>query len=96
MPPRQWKRRATLTRAQRLTYEGAGRPMETMAKISDFTIVTYERAPGHWRAAFTPKRLPRSVVRGVVHSTVTPDCATDSQANLEAEQAIRNLDSVDA
>jgi hypothetical protein len=66
-----------------------------MAKISDFTI-TYERAPRQWRAAFTPKRLPRSVVRGVVHSTVRPDCATESRANLEAEQAIRNLDSADA
>jgi hypothetical protein len=65
-----------------------------MAKISDFTIVTYERSPGHWRAAFTPKHLPRNgIVRGTVHSLVTQDCATETEAQFAAEQAIRNTES---
>ena len=25
-----------------------------MANISDYSIVTFERKPGHWRAAVTP------------------------------------------
>jgi hypothetical protein len=61
-----------------------------MAQISDYTIVTYERAPGYWRAAFTPKRV-LGVVRGAVHSTVTShDSPTEQEAKLAAEQAIRN------
>jgi hypothetical protein len=63
-----------------------------MAQISEFTIITYERSPGHWRAAFVPKRLPRNMVRGVVHSVVTPDDAvTEADAQLLAEQLIRKL-----
>jgi hypothetical protein len=63
-----------------------------MAQISDFTIVTYERAPGYWRAAFTPKRII-GVGRGLVHSTVTShDSATETGAKFAAEQAIRKLD----
>jgi hypothetical protein len=67
-----------------------------MAQISDFTIVTYERVPGHWRAAFTPKRLPKTSLRGVVHSTVTSDCTTEPEAKFAAEQAIRTLEPSDA
>jgi hypothetical protein len=26
-----------------------------MAHISDYSIVAYERKPGHWRAAISPK-----------------------------------------
>jgi hypothetical protein len=63
-----------------------------MAQISEFTIVTYERAPGHWRAAFLPKRPPRDIVRGTVHSVVTPDDAlTEEDAQFSAEQQIRKL-----
>jgi hypothetical protein len=63
-----------------------------MAQISDFTIVTYERAPGKWRAAYTPKRIFASSIRGVVHSTVTPlDSETESEAKFVAEKAIRDF-----
>jgi hypothetical protein len=63
-----------------------------MAQISEFTIVTYERAPGHWRAAFIPKRPPRDIVRGAVHSVVTPDDAmSEADAQSTAEQLIRKL-----
>jgi hypothetical protein len=64
-----------------------------MAHISEYSIVTYERKPGHWRAAFVRKALTGSAVRGdTVHSSVTPDdYATESEAKFAAEQAIRKL-----
>jgi hypothetical protein len=44
-----------------------------MANISDFSIVTYERKPGHWRAAITPKVISGGVGGKEVRSVVTPD-----------------------
>jgi hypothetical protein len=62
-----------------------------MAYISEYSIVTYERKPGHWRAAITPKARFGINVRGdKVHSIVTPgDSASESEAKLAAEQLIR-------
>jgi hypothetical protein len=37
-----------------------------MADISQFPIVTYQRKPGHWRAAIAPKSRTDGVVRGEV------------------------------
>jgi hypothetical protein len=64
-----------------------------MALISEYSIVTYERKPGHWRAAFTPKGRMGNVGRGdKVLSTVTPnDSASESDANVAAEHLIRKL-----
>jgi hypothetical protein len=65
-----------------------------MAEISQFSIVTYERKPGHWRAAFVRKALTGSAVRGgvSVHSSVTPDdYASESEARFAAEKIIRKL-----
>jgi hypothetical protein len=63
-----------------------------MAHISDYSIVTYERKPGHWRAAVSPKVLDRSAPGNTVRSTVTPDdSASESEAKLAAEQLIRKL-----
>jgi hypothetical protein len=64
-----------------------------MAHISEYSIVTYDREPGHWRAAISPKVFDRIGAPGLtVHSTVTPD---DSESELEArfaaEQLIRKL-----
>jgi hypothetical protein len=66
-----------------------------MAHISEYSIVTYERKPGHWRAAVSPKILERSGAPGkTVHSTVTPDdSASESGAKLAATQLIRKLQS---
>jgi hypothetical protein len=45
-----------------------------MAIISEFSIVSYERKPGHWRAAITRKSRDGSEVQGeTVRSVVTPD-----------------------
>ena len=64
-----------------------------MAEISQFSIVTYERKPGHWRAAFVRKALTGSAVRGdTVYSSVTPDdYASESEATFAAEKIIREL-----
>ena len=64
-----------------------------MADISQYSIVTYERKLGHWRAAFVRKALTGSAVRGdTVHSSVTPDdYASEAEAELAAQNLIRKL-----
>jgi hypothetical protein len=63
-----------------------------MAYISELTIVTYQRKPGHWRAAITPKASSENVVRGEVRSVVTPDdYESESEAGLAAEKLIKTL-----
>jgi hypothetical protein len=64
-----------------------------MADISEYSIVTYERKPGHWRAAFARRALAGNVVDGAkVRSTVTPDdYASESDAQFAAQKLIRKL-----
>jgi hypothetical protein len=64
-----------------------------MADISEFSIVTYERKPGHWRAAITRKARTGNVVNGAqVHSIVTPDDrASESDAQIAVHKIIRNF-----
>jgi hypothetical protein len=63
-----------------------------MAELSQYSIVTYERKPGHWRAAFVRKALTGSAVRGTVLSVVTPDdFASEAEAQFAAEKLIRKL-----
>ena len=66
---------------------------DPMADISKFSIVTYERKPGHWRAAITRKVRAGIVVGGdQVRSIVTPDeYASESEAQVAAEKLIRKL-----
>jgi hypothetical protein len=66
-----------------------------MARISDYSIVTYERKPGHWRAAVSPNPSDKSGAPGkTVHSTVTPDdSASESEAKLAATKLIQKLQS---
>jgi hypothetical protein len=62
-----------------------------MADISQYSIVTYERKPGHWRAAFVRKALTGSAVRSdTVHSSVTPD---DFASEAEAQRSSRTSSS---
>jgi hypothetical protein len=65
----------------------------TLAEISEFSIVTYERRPGYWRAAMTPIRPSSGFIRGkTTTSFVTPDdfdCETD--AKFAAEKIIWKL-----
>ena len=64
-----------------------------MADISQYSIVTYERRPGHWRAAITPIRRSGTAVQGrTITSIVTPDdWASEPDAQFAAEKIIRKL-----
>jgi hypothetical protein len=63
-----------------------------MADISEYSIVTYERKPGHWRAAISPKVQKSGAPGETVHSTVSPDdSASELEAKYAAEQLIRKL-----
>jgi hypothetical protein len=63
-----------------------------MADISDFSIVTYERKPGCWRAAVTRKVISGSVGGDKVHSVVTPDdYSSEADALFAAQKLIRKL-----
>ena len=94
---------ASLPRPRRSNARGSGAAVDIpgagstvgddMAELSQYSIVTYERKPGHWRAAFVRKALTGSAVRGdTVHSSVTPDdFASESDAMFAAEKIIRKL-----
>jgi hypothetical protein len=64
-----------------------------MANVSEFSIVTYLRKPGRWRAAIIPNvRIGECVGGERVRSVVTPDdFASEAEAELAAEQLIRKL-----
>ena len=63
-----------------------------MAHISDFSIITYQRKPGHWRAAFTRKVAAETARGDRLRSTVTPiDYASETEAGLAAEKMIKKL-----
>ena len=64
-----------------------------MADISQYLIVTYERRPGHWRAAITPIRRSGTLIQGkTISSIVTPDdSASEPDAKFAAEKIIRKL-----
>jgi len=66
---------------------------DPMADISKFSIVTYERKPGHWRAGRYPEGPRWDCRRGdKVRSIVTPDdYASESEAQVAAEKLIRKL-----
>jgi hypothetical protein len=62
-----------------------------MADISEFSIVTYERKPGCWRAAITRKRSI-NVGGDKVHSIVTSeDYPSEAEALVAAQKLIRRL-----
>jgi hypothetical protein len=63
-----------------------------LADISDYSIVTYERKPGHWRAAFTRRVRSGATSGDKLRSTVTPDDYTSElEAELAAEKMIKKL-----
>jgi hypothetical protein len=64
-----------------------------LAEISQFSIVTYERRPGHWRAAITPVKQSGTAILGKTTSSfVTPDdFDSETDARFAAEKMIRKL-----
>jgi hypothetical protein len=64
-----------------------------VADLALFSIVTYERRPGHWRAAITPVRPSRIAARGrPVTSIVTPDdYSSEPDAEFAAQRIVLKL-----
>jgi hypothetical protein len=64
-----------------------------MADISQYSIVTDERRPRHWRAAITPIRRSGTVTHSkTITSIVTPDdFEPEPDAQFAAEKMIRKL-----
>jgi hypothetical protein len=64
-----------------------------MAQLSQFSIVTYERRPGHWRAAITPYAHSGLSIRGrTTTSFVTPDDSlSEADAKVAAEKIIKKI-----
>jgi hypothetical protein len=64
-----------------------------MAALSQYSIVTYERRPGYWRAAITPIRRSGTFTQGkTISSIVTPnDFESEPDAKFAAEKMIRKL-----
>lgn len=64
-----------------------------MANKSQFSIVTYERRPGRWRAAVTPFAQSGSFIRGRTTSSIVTgdDSKSESDAMLAAEKLIKSL-----
>jgi hypothetical protein len=64
-----------------------------MADISKYSIVTYERKPGQWRAAIIRKDCSGDVVGSEkVRSVVTPDdYASESEAEIAARKLISKI-----
>jgi hypothetical protein len=64
-----------------------------MADISQYSIVTYERRPGYWRAAVTPYRQHGLFIRGTtITSIVTPDeFESEPDAQRAAEKMIKQF-----
>jgi hypothetical protein len=60
-----------------------------LADISQYSIVTYERRPGLWRAAITPVKQSGVGIQGrTVMSIVTPD---DSLSEPDAKSAAQKI-----
>jgi hypothetical protein len=64
-----------------------------VASITEFSIVTFERKPGLWRAAITPIQPSGIVIRGrTVKSIVTPnDYLSEPDAKFGAHKIILKL-----
>jgi len=64
-----------------------------MAAPATFSIVTFQRKPGHWRAAITPNDRSGIFILGItVASFVTQDdFPSEADANRAAEQLIKTL-----
>jgi hypothetical protein len=64
-----------------------------MAELSQFSIVTYERRPGHWRAAITPYAHSGPSIRGrTTRSFVTlDDSLSEADAKFAAEKIIKKI-----
>ena len=66
----------------------------TMAKASDYRIVTFQRKPGQWRANITPIVAPATIARGaaILGFVTAEDSSSEEGATIAANRAIRELE----
>ncbi|HEY0327459.1 MAG TPA: hypothetical protein VGC77_00035 [Rhodopseudomonas sp.] len=64
-----------------------------MAKASDYTILTFQRKPGRWRANVTPLAVTAGARQSktMLGFVTAEDCETEEDAVKAANQAIREL-----
>lgn len=63
-----------------------------MADAALFSILTFQRRPGLWRASISPK-APAGMPNGktMLGFVTEDDCETEQAAELAAKQAIKKL-----
>jgi hypothetical protein len=64
-----------------------------MAEVSQFTIVTFQRQPGLWRASMSHKECNGITVKGtnMLSLITSSDCTSEGGAKNAAIEAIKKL-----
>lgn len=64
-----------------------------MAQPSDYSIVAFERRPGHWRAAISTRRRDWTALQGekVLSLVTSTDASSEVDAVVAAENVIRRM-----
>lgn len=63
-----------------------------MADVSLFSILTFQRRPGLWRASISPKVSAGPAIKGTMLGFVTEDdCDSEEAAETAAKRAIKKL-----
>ena len=94
---RRWRDRSSRSRLRRDVWHRAAvcglGGSRSMAAPATFSIVTFQRKPGHWRAAITSNDRSGIFILGItVASFVTQDSfPSEADANRAAEQLIKTL-----
>jgi hypothetical protein len=64
-----------------------------MADLSQFSILTFQRRPGQWRASISPKVSASNTIKGktMLGFVTEDDCDTEEAAETAAKRAIKKL-----
>ncbi|UZE46820.1 hypothetical protein [Rhodopseudomonas sp. P2A-2r] len=64
-----------------------------MADAALFSILTFQRRPGQWRASISPKTPSGNTIQGktMLGFVTEDDCETEQAAEAAAKLAIRKL-----
>jgi len=64
-----------------------------MADLSQFSILTFQRRPGLWRASISPKVSANNTIKGktMLGFVTEDDCDSEEAAETAAKRAIKKL-----
>ena len=64
-----------------------------MADLSHYSILTFQRRPGLWRASISPKVVAGSTIKGqtMIGFVTEDDCDSEEAAETAAKRAIKKL-----